>query len=155
MGLYESLADEEVGRLILRVPVLCSPDDTCREAVARMRQRALGCVLVVDDDQKPLGIFTERALTRLLVDMPAALDDPLEQRMSQRVVTVSVTEPVARVLESMQREDTRFVCVVNKAGRVAGLTGQKGLMEFIADHFPQQVMVQRVGKRPPQQREGA
>ena len=155
MGLYESLAEEEVGRLVLRVPILCSPEQSCRTAVERMRQRGLGCVLVVDELKKPLGIFTERGLTRLLVDQPAALDDPLERRMSRRVVTVGLAEPVARVLEAMQREDTRFVCVVDDEGRAAGLTGQKGLMEFIADHFPQQVMVQRVGKRPLEQREGA
>lgn len=155
MGLYESLADEAVGTLTLRVPVLCSPDNTCGEAVGRMRRRKLGCTLVVDDDSKPLGIFTERMLTRLLVERPAALADPVEQRMSQHFVRVGLGEPVLRVLEAMRREDTRFVCVVDEEGRVAALSGQKGLMEFIADHFPQQVMVQRVGKRPPQQREGA
>ena len=45
---------------------------------------------------------------------------------------------------------------VNDADVVVGLTGQKGLMEYIADLFPQEVHVQRVGTKPfPATREGA
>ena len=42
----------------------------------------------------------------------------------------------------------RFVCELDEQGKVKGLTGQKGLSEYIADHFPEQVMVQRVGGQP-------
>ena len=45
----------------------------------------------------------------------------------------------------------RFLCVLDEDGRTrVALTGQKGLSEYIADHFPQQVMVQRVGGKPGQ-----
>ena len=155
MGLYDSFAEEPISALALREPVLASPDDPCSDVVQQMRRRKLGCVIVVDHDRKPTGLFTEGMLTRLLVDRPAALGDPIGQRMSERLITVRQSDRVARVLDTMERENTRFVCVVDDEGRVAGLTGQKGLMEFVAEHFPQQVMVQRVGARPPQQREGA
>ena len=46
--------------------------------------------------------------------------------------------------------------VLDNDGKVIALTGQKGLMEYIADHYPGQIMVQRVGVPPySQSREGA
>ena len=45
---------------------------------------------------------------------------------------------------------------VDDQGKLVGLTGQKGLMEYVAEHFPGEVMVQRVGEKPyTQSREGA
>ncbi len=52
--------------------------------------------------------------------------------------------------------NVRFLVVVDDEGCVAGLTGQKGLMEYIAEQFPQEVLVQLVGTEPyPHSREGA
>jgi hypothetical protein len=56
----------------------------------------------------------------------------------------------------MQTKNLRFVVVTDEDGKAIALTGQKGLMEYVAEHFPQQVMVQRVGVKPySSQREGA
>lgn len=155
MKLYDSITSERVSQLALREPVLCRPDESLRQVVGRMRRRHLGCAIVVDDDGKPIGIYTESMLTQLLANNPAGIDDRVSERMSEHVFTVCDTDPVSRVLASLQRENTRFLCVVDGQGKVAGLTGQKGLMEYVADHFPQQVLVNRVGSRPPREREGA
>ena len=48
----------------------------------------------------------------------------------------------------MQLKNLRFLCVVDENGQVAGLTGQRGLMEYVAEHFPGEVMVQRIGQPP-------
>ncbi|MEM9186442.1 MAG: CBS domain-containing protein [Planctomycetota bacterium] len=155
MKLYESMATEDVKQLALREPVLASADETVKAAIGKMRARKLGCVIVIDSDRKPVGIFTESMLTQLLITDPAGVADKLATRMSSHCPVVRETDLVSRVLQSMQVENTRFLAVVDGEGRVTGLTGQKGLMEYIADHFPQQVLVQRVGSRPPQEREGA
>jgi len=149
------MTEEVVNRLALREPVLCGPQDTLRQAIEKMRRQRLGCVIVIDDDRKPLGMFTESMLTQLLLNGPAALDDKVEQHMAEQWPWVRDSDPVVDVLEAMQAKNVRFICVVDAEGRVAGLTGQKGLMEYIADHFPEQVMVQRVGCAPYLDREGA
>jgi hypothetical protein len=69
---------------------------------------------------------------------------------------VKQSDPIVNVLLAMQAQNVRFVCVLDDEGRAVALTGQKGLMEYIADHFPGQIMVQRIGCAPYiQQREGA
>jgi CBS domain-containing protein len=156
MALRENLLHEPVSRLALREPVIASPNATVREGILAMRKRELGCVFIVDEDQRPLGIFTEGMLRQLIVRNPAAVEEPLRDHTTQEAPWVRLTDPVAKVLEAMQSKNTRFVGVLDSEGRLAGLTGQKGLMEYIAEHFPQQVMVQRIGGTPHLgEREGA
>ena len=157
MGLYENIQSEPVSRLDLREPVTASPDATIREAVGMMRQRKLGCVIAVDDERKPQGMFTESMLTQLLAEgRSEALDEPIKDHMLARWPWVKLDDKVGDVLEALQTKNIRFLCVVDEDGCLAGLTGQKGLMEYVAEHFPGEVMVQRVGCTPyTHQREGA
>ena len=156
MGLQENMLQEPVSRLHLREPVFAKPEETVREAVLRMRDRQLGCVYVVDDSGKAIGMFSESMLNRLLVTNPRALEDPLRRHMSEYWCCVKLTDPIVKILTAMQSRNVRFVCVQDSEGRVAGVSGQKGLMEYVADHFPGQVMVQRIGCAPyTQNREGA
>ena len=55
-----------------------------------------------------------------------------------------MTEPIANVIESMQSQKLRFIVVLDEQGKAVAITGQKGIMEYIADHFPRQIKVQRM-----------
>jgi CBS domain-containing protein len=157
MGLRQNLQNETVSQLSLREPPVATPDETLRDVIASMRSQKLGCAIIVDSDRKPIGIFTESVLTSLLSEQGATIvEEQVRRHMIEPCPCVKSTDPIARVLEAMQVQNLRFLCVVDEQGRVAGLTGQKGLIEFVADHFPSQVMVQRIGGKPyPSQREGA
>ncbi|MCA9214998.1 MAG: CBS domain-containing protein [Planctomycetales bacterium] len=156
MGLYENMNDEPVRRLNLRDPVLVKETESVKSVVAKMRDRDLGCALLVNDNNEPIGMFTECMLTQLIVHDLAGLDDPVDKHAAKRWPQVSLDDNIAAVLDSLDIKNTRFLAVVDENGQVAGLAGQKGLMEYIAEHFPRQVMVQRVGQKPNMQsREGA
>ena len=155
MGLQQDMQSEQVRRLSLRVPVTATPGTPLREAIAAMRNSKLGCAIVIDDDHKPLGIFTESLLTQLLVSEPEALHGPIENYMAQPCPWVRESDPIEEVVEAMENKNARFLCVLNDEGRLIGLTGQKGIMEYIADHFPG-ILAQRIGgKAAPASREGA
>lgn len=156
MGLKENMRSDPVSRLNLREPVVAGPSASVREGIQRMRKRKLGCVIVVDDQRRPLGILNEGMLRQMLSVNPAVIDAPVRDYMNASARWVRLTDPVVQVLRAMQNENTRFVGVVDDEGRLAGLTGQKGLMEYVAEHFPEQVSVQRIGQSTHYaQREGA
>lgn len=156
MGLYENIRVEPVSRLALREPVVVGRDATVRDAITRMRLQKLGCAIVVDDERKPVGLFAESRLTRLLNTTPAAIYDPILEHADPKWPTVKLSDPISRVIAALEQENVRFLIVVDDQGRLAGLTGQKGLMEYVAEHFPRQVNVQRIGGSPyPAEREGA
>lgn len=148
MGLQENLHQDTVEMLEVREAITVTPASSVRDAVTQMRERDLGCVIVVDADRKPVGIFTESMLTVMLAGDPQQLDEPLQKHMAQQVPWVRNSDPVADVLEAMQLKNIRLLCVVGDDDRVIGLTGQRGLMEYIAEHFPGDVTVQRIGMPP-------
>ncbi len=156
MGLSENLQQESVERLARRQPVVGKASDPLKELVRRMREAKLGCAIIVDDDQKPIGMFTESMLREILLHKPGCLDETVDKHMSDRWPWVRITDPVEDVLEAMELKNVRFLCVVDEDDRLHSLTGQKSLTEYIAEHFPGQVMVQRAGTGPTMhEREGA
>jgi CBS domain-containing protein len=156
MGLQHDLCNKQIGDMPLREPVCVAPGMTVRLNVDRMRQQQIGCALVVNDEGKPVGEFTEKELTAYVLNDSGAMDRIMSDCMADLKAYVKRSDPIARVISLMQRHDLRFVCVVDEQGRVAGLTGQRGLMEYMADHFRLSVAASRVGARPYiDRREGA
>lgn len=156
MGLYENMMNDPVSELALRQPILVRPTDTIQTAVEKMRQQRLGCVIVVDAEGKPLGIFTESMLTRLVARQQLVPGDRIERHMETNLPSVGLSDAVVNVVDALQTRNIRFLSVLDNEGQVTALTGQKGLMEYVADHYPGQIMVQRVGVPPySQTREGA
>lgn len=156
MGLRENLKTETVSRLNLRDVITAHPEMTVREAVLLMREHNIGCVIVTNQKNEPVGIFTESLLRHLLGSGNDFLDESLQTHMADRCPWVKETDPIQTVLEAMQINNIRFICVVNEEGKAIALTGQKGLMEYIAEHYPRVVMVQRIDPNEPMpKREGA
>ncbi|MCA9054708.1 MAG: CBS domain-containing protein [Planctomycetaceae bacterium] len=156
MGLHENMRSEPVSNLSLRTAVEMQASQTIRESVQAMRTAQLGCVVVVDDHRKPVGLFTEAMLRTLMAKSTDVLDHQLEAEMATTYPWAQAGDSIEMVVDAMEAKNARFVVVVDDAGQLAGLTGQKGLMEYVAEHFPGEVMVQRIGTAPyPARREGA
>ena len=144
MGLRDDILNQPVSELELRELIAVQPTTTVREAVTKMRQKQLGCVVVVDNDGRPLGKFTERLLIKMLLDVGDGLDHPVSEHMASAWGAVEQTAPIAKVVDCMESKKIRFVVVLDSDGRAVALTGQKGVMEYVTDHFPRQVKVQRM-----------
>jgi CBS domain-containing protein len=143
MGLREYITHETVADLPLRQPLTIRPDATVLQAIQMMREKQFGCVFVVDDQNRPLGKFNERQVLKL-VHGCVSLDEPVGDHIVPlpEEGVVRLTDPVAQALFGMRQARLRFICVVDDEGKVIGLTGQKGLMEYVTEHFPRQVKVQ-------------
>ncbi len=157
MRLKRNIQTELVVDLPLREAILVQSDTSVSAAIERMREKQLGCAVVVDVDGKLLGTFSERIVIDLVLQQPENLTTlTVGDHMDQENFVVKTSDTICKVLDAIQNKAARFVCVVDDEGAVVGLTGQKGLSEYVAEHFPQQVMVQRVGGKPGmKKREGA
>jgi CBS domain-containing protein len=156
MGLRQDVLNEPVSSLPLRESIAVEPETVVRDAVRMMNDKRLGCVVVVDREQRPIGTFTELALIEALLDDPDAMNQRVGEHLTAQWDSVKQSMPIASVIESMQTQNLRFVVVKDDDGRAVGLTGQRGVCEYIAEHFPDTAMRTRVSKRPyVDQREGA
>jgi len=157
MGLVESVKTERVCDLPWREAAMLGEDASVASAIEQMRAKEIGCAFVVDEMGRPLGFFTERKVIEMLASGYEGLDDiPVSEHLDEAWFSVNQNAPLCDAVDAIQRRHARFLCVTDDEGRALGLTGQKGFAEYVAEHFPQQVMVQRIGGKPGlETREGA
>lgn len=156
MKFSEDLAIAPVSSLALRDAIEVKPGTVVRAAIAQMRAQSLGCAVIIDFARVPIGIFTEQSVINLLVQNASLDESPVQDFADPSFLVVNRCEPIARVWNAIQHDGIRFVCVTNDDGKLVGITGQRGVAEYLAECFANQVSVQRLGSTPwMQQREGA
>ncbi len=156
MGLEQNILNEPVSKLKLRQAITVDGRTSIQHATQLMRDAGLGCVVIVDDAGRPLGKFTERVLIDLLARDREALNQSVGDYMADTWDQVRLTDPIIRVVDALREHNLRFIIVVDEHDVAVGLTGQRGLAEYVADHFPHPVMTSRAGETQAMpEREGA
>lgn len=90
---------------------------------------------MVCEDQRLLGVFTERDALRLLAD-GANLDVPVAEKMIQNPITVRKTDTVARAISLMSVGGFRRLPIIDEAGRIEGVLKVSALLHYLVEHFP-------------------
>lgn len=115
--------------LLLKGPdvVSTSPDTTVRQAVHKMAESRVGC-LIVEQGGLPVGIFTERDLLTRIVD---AGKDPdatrVEQVMTSPVATCSPTDSIRKCIRILAGRNFRHLAV-EKNDRIVGVISFRDLL---------------------------
>lgn len=156
MGLRENILSQPVADLAVRELVTAEPDSTVRDAVAAMRQKNLGAVIVVDDAGKPIGMFNEKLLIQLLDAGGDVMDEPVERHMTTNVACVKTSDTIATLIATIHSRGLRWICICDEAGKAVGISGVRGVMEYVSEHHPRCVLVQPLeSKLSVDEREGA
>ena len=115
MKLLEHLLKAKRHRLIS-----IGPDDTVFQALTLMAQHDIGALLVMEDG-KPVGIFSERDFARkgILPGMDAKAT-PVRKMMSDKLICVTLTETVEDCMAIMTDRHIRHLPVLAEDGSVAG-----------------------------------
>lgn len=137
MDLREPLR-ETVAEVGYRPLVSVGPTATVREAVRVMREREVGCVLMVEGERLR-GIFTERDLVARVLAETRALDTPLADVVTREPVTVSEDEPIGRALARMCNGHCRHLPVLDRIGRPVGSLSVKRAIHFLGECMPEAV----------------
>jgi CBS domain-containing protein len=97
------------------------PTRTLAEAARTLTERKIGAVVVTNADQAVLGILSERDIVRAVArGGAAALDHPVSQHMTGKVVTCTGHTSINELMEMMTARKFRHVPVV-ESGRLAGI----------------------------------
>ena len=113
------------------------PTDTVLDAAKRMKERAIGAILVVDGDQLA-GIFTERdALNRVIAGGHDPATTRLSEVMTPKPQTVTPDTPFRNALHLMHENGYRHVPVVED-GKPKGMVSARDalgmeIIEFESD----------------------
>jgi predicted transcriptional regulator len=118
-------------REIMSIEVITSKGEiTIKEAVKILHEEHVGSIVIVDHDNRPIGIFTERdAIRCIAVDKP--LDTLLEDEMTRNVITVKddVSLRELRALYSSRR--IRHIPVVDEHNHLEGILNIRAIFDEI------------------------
>lgn len=116
-------------------PVTLPASASVRDACRHMHQRRVGAVLVVDPEQRLLGIFTGRDAVGLLARAHDPADTPLSAVMTSNPSTISSRHTAVDALRLMEDGGFRHLPVVED-GKVVSIISRgdfRGLEEARLD----------------------
>lgn len=150
-----------VGRICTREVDLVDSDESVQAAAQRMHARNVGTLLVVDQDQKPIGIVTDRDLTvRVLAEGLEAATTRVRQVMTASPQSVTEDTPIESALSTMRSGPYRRLPVVDSAGRLVGLLSIDDVLDLLTEEFGEiRRLLERenpasLGKSPPPKTQG-
>lgn len=110
------------------------PEATVFEIADAMEMHSVGCVVVTDEAERPLGIVTDRDLVRRVVAVGREAEKTRAREvMSGDVATASPSEHLPRVIEIMRARGIRRLPLV-EGGRVVGIVALDDILaELVSD----------------------
>jgi CBS domain-containing protein len=111
-----------VERLMTKDVRTCRPEDGLTEAARAMWERDCGCVPVVDESHRVVGMITDRDVCMAAYTRGSRLQDiRIDEVMSRRVLSCQPDTPLADAEATMRSGRVRRLPVVDDAGQLLGL----------------------------------
>lgn len=116
----------QLGHAGQRAPVTCRPEAPLREALATMQRMRIGSMLVVDAQDRPLGILTRSDVLARVTLAEVPLDTPISQVMVSPVHSLRHDQTAQDAALLMSSQGIRHV-PVTRDGRVTGMVSERDL----------------------------
>ena len=111
-----------------------NPDSTVYEALMILVEKNVGALLVVDVQDKFLGVFSERDYARKVVLKGRASKETLiREIMTERPITVTENESIEDCMVKMTDKRIRHLPVTDEQQRLVGLISIGDVVKFIID----------------------
>jgi len=125
-----------VGRICVRSVDVAKMNESVSVAARRMHARNVGTLIVVDDDQRPLGLVTDRDLVvRVLAESRNASQTTVGDVMSRLPHTVNEETPIEDAMGIMRDGPYRRLPVVGHDGRLVGILSLDDILDLLAEEF--------------------
>jgi len=127
-----------VARICTREVDTVDPEETAQVAARRMHDRKVGTLVVLDKDNAPTGILTDRDLA---VRVVAEGKDPrktlVQEVMTGCPATAQEDTPVEDAISVMRSGPYRRLPVVDKHGKLAGLLSLDDIIDLLSEEMTQ------------------
>lgn len=110
--------------------VTAKEDTSILDACRLLSERHVGSLVIVDDEQRCIGIFTERDAIRIIAQK-FPVDQPMGKVMSRHVVTVAIEASFHEAKRLMLSHNVRHLPVTDESGKVIGLFSLRAFLDEI------------------------
>lgn len=107
--------------------VMVAPDCTVKNSLLKMTKARCGSTIIVDDEGRLIGIFTDGDFRRHIEKSVAVIERPVGEVMTRGPANVKSDELAVEVLKLIETKKINDVVVVDNDGRVVGLVDVQDL----------------------------
>src|ERR671930_1328388 len=122
--MYMLLMTKSIGEIMTEKLETLSSSATAQEAAKKMRDKNVSSLVVIDSNQKAMGIVTERSLVRkICINDSRSSSILIQDIMSSPLITIDSNSPVEAAADVMMQNKVRHLLVVenNDIGRPVGI----------------------------------
>jgi CBS domain-containing protein len=130
--------DQKVSVLPTHDYVVVSPFTPLSQAIEAMKNDEGGCV-IVSDDGRVAGIFTERDLLNKVLGEDIDLNSPIKDWMQPQVETLSPEATIGDAVRLMNEKSFRNIPIV-KDGELRGSISVFDIITYLAECYPKATM---------------
>jgi CBS domain-containing protein len=130
-----------VSEIMSRPVITVKENARVPEVASLMKEHYVGCIIITNDDKKPVGIVTEKDLvTRVLAEITdenlgvKVLNETVEINklfardiMSSPLITVTADETINQAARKMRKHGIRRLCVMQE-GNLLGIVSSKDIL---------------------------
>ena len=110
----------KVNQIMSKSVISCKPYQTIRDAAALMQEHNIGCIPVVDEENYPVGIVTDRDMIIRGIAQNKDENTSLDEVMTSTVYTCNHNDEVGTATHMMGNHQIRRLVVCDDDGKVCG-----------------------------------
>jgi CBS domain-containing protein len=116
--------------IMLKNVVTAKENITIEASIRMLHRKHVGSVVITDNEDKCLGIFTERDAIRTIAQK-IPLDTPLKKVMTREVHTIEESASFEEAKMLIVSHGIRHVPVIDRKGKLVGLLAIRGFLDEI------------------------
>jgi CBS domain-containing protein len=108
---------------------------TAQGAAKRMRDKRVSSLVVIDKEETPIGIVTERDLVRQVCSKDISSNNIIiQQIMSSHIVTIDVNASIKEAAEKMIQKKVRHLLIVD-GNRLNGIITPSDFITYLRENL--------------------
>jgi len=120
--------------IFTRSVVTAGPKETLAAVALRMQEHNVGTVVVVQDE-RPVGIVTDRDLALALGAEGVSPQAPVQKVMTEHVLAIPEDTGIYAATEFMRERQVRRLPIVDSEDRVVGMVTLDDLLRFLGQEL--------------------
>jgi len=115
---------ESAEKVMTKKVITCTSTDTLLQVQQLMVNNNISRVVIVDGNNKPVGIITQKDVINFLVadkSKRGIEDIKAEEAMTKKLITAKRKTPISNIAETMAKKDISSVIIVDGKGKLDGI----------------------------------
>ncbi|MEO5373287.1 MAG: CBS domain-containing protein [Alphaproteobacteria bacterium] len=133
-GLFDNVSLEPIHSVMKAQIVTCAATMPVADVAATMAAHRCGSIVVVEEG-RPIGIWTEGDALRLDLHVEGVFDEPISRFMTSPLLTIDAMTTLQATAVKFREHGIRHLIVVDGSGAMVGIVSQTDVVLKLGIHF--------------------